>query len=280
MLTLSTHLEMHPTALGAAFRRGASLERDAIADARRTWRAYRTAAGYAGISDLLTHPATQLKLGKTGTYSVGLTLQSADGAGIETCPWRGECAAVCVLKNGNGRYASVQRARDVKTQFVRDHAAAAMTLLGAELARVEAEHGSALVRLNVNSDIRWHRILPDLGNGDLLPGLSFYDYTKNPAVLSGNGMVAERYRLTYSVNERSNLDKVERFVANGGTATFVTDRRKGAPTIAAWRGHPVVDGDVTDDRFHEAGVVVDLVAKGRARSHGIRTGFVHQWYDA
>jgi hypothetical protein len=278
MLNLSSVLELQRHELAAAFERGAVGDVDAIDMARRLYRQYRIDAGYSGAADLLTHPAAQLKLGKTDTYSVGLTLQSADGAGVETCPWRGDCASVCVLKNGNGRYASVQRARDVRTQFLRDHAPAAVTLLGAELRRVQDAHGTALVRLNVNSDLRWYRILPNLGNGDLLPGLFFYDYTKNPAVLSGSGMVADRYRLTYSVSENSDLDKVAAFVNSGGTATFVTNRRKGSPTIERWRGYRVVDGDVSDDRYHETGVVVDLAAKGKARQLIGRSVFVADWY--
>jgi hypothetical protein len=278
MINLTVQLEAKATQLAAAFERGATGDGDAIREARARWLAYRKAAGYAGAAELLTHPAAQLKLGKSDVYSVGLTLQSADGAGVETCAWRGDCTSVCVLKNGNGRYASVQRARDVRTRYLAEHSADAVTLLGAELAKVQAVHGAALVRLNVNSDLRFHRILPNLGNGELLAGLRFYDYTKNPATLRTNGLVAERYRLTYSVNEKSNLDKVERFVAAGGTATFVTNRRKGAPTLTHWRGHLVVDGDMSDDRFHEAGVVVDLAAKGKARTLVGASRFVAEWY--
>lgn len=280
MINLSIQLEARAQELAEAFAAGVAMDPDRVDAARSGYAAYRKAAGYAGAAELLTHPAAQLKLGKTDVYSVGLTLQSANGAGVETCPWRGDCATVCVLKNGNGRYASVQRARDVRTQFLRDYPRLAVILLGYELARVERKHGAALARLNVNSDLRWHRILPNLGNGDLLPGISFYDYTKNAAVLRGDGMVADRYRLTYSVNESSNLDKVREFVARGGTATFVTDRKKNGATIAQWRGIPVVDGDATDDRFNESGVIVDLAAKGRARTLIGRSGFVHQWYCA
>jgi hypothetical protein len=32
-----------------------------------------------------------------------------------------------------------------------------------------------------------------------------------------------------------------------------------------WRDKPVVDGDISDDRYRERGVFVDLSAKGKAR---------------
>jgi hypothetical protein len=135
-----------------------------------------------------------------------------------------------------------------------------------ELRGLSAKYERVLVRLNVNSDIRWARILPALVNGEIFPNVYFYDYTKNAAVLSGAGMVGAHYRAVYSVNENSDLDKVAAFVARGGTAAIVTTRKKNTPPPTSFMGLPVLDGDATDNRYDERGAWVDLYAKGKARA--------------
>jgi len=275
---LSISLESRASELDQVFRQVVAGDRELVAAARAAWLQYRRANGFKTNASLLTLPENQLKLGKSDVYSVGLTLQAADAAGVNTCAWAGQCAAVCVLKNGNGRYQSVQHARNVKTRFLADHPAHFVALLAGELARVAERHPKVLARLNVNSDLRWYRILPSLGNGDVLPNVYFYDYTKNPATLRGSGMVAERYRVCYSVNETSDLGKVDRFIRAGGTAAVVTDRKRNAATMASWRGLPVIDGDISDDRYSESGAYIDLTAKGTARQLIGAGGFVQTIY--
>jgi hypothetical protein len=247
----------------------------ALRIARTEWANYRQVQGFKYASPkLLTYPANQLKLGKSKEFTVGLTLQHADSAGVESCPWRGECTAICVLDNGNGRYPNTQKARDVKTKFLYDHPQAFMVLLGHELRELSAKYERVLVRLNVNSDLRFYKILPKLVNGELFRNLFFYDYTKNPAILSTSGMVADHYRLVFSVNESSNMVKVRDFVARGGTAAIVTSRTKKASPPSSFMGLPVVDGDATDNRYDESGSWVDLSAKGKARALIGRSEFV------
>jgi hypothetical protein len=239
----------------------------ALRIARNEWATYRQAQGFKYSSPkLLTYPANQAKLDKSEAFTVGLTLQHADTSGVECCPWRGECTAICVLDNGNGRYPMVQLARDVKTKFLYDHPQAFMVLLGHELRELSTKFERVLVRLNMNSDLRFYKILPKLVNGEIFRNLFFYDYTKNPATLSTNGIVAKQYRLVYSVSESSNMVKVREFVANGGTAAIVTSRTKKQAPPASFMGLPVVDGDITDNRYDERGVWVDLSAKGKARA--------------
>ncbi len=241
--------------------------RESLLAARVTWAAFRESKGFKyDAPKLLTYPANQAKLGKSKEFTVGLTLQHAAVAGVETCPWRGECASICVLDGGNGRYANTQKGRDIKTQFLHEYPVAFTRLLIEELRGLSAKYERVLVRLNVNSDLRWHRILPALVDGELFPNVFFYDYTKNAAVLSGAGMVARNYRAVYSVNESSDIDKVRAFVSRGGTAAIVTTRDKKTPPPAYFMGLAVVDGDITDNRYDERGVWVDLSAKGKARA--------------
>lgn len=239
--------------------------------AKMMWAFHRKTSGFVhSPTPLFTHPANQAKLGKSDIYTLGLTLQHADVSGFETCAWRtASCTATCVLDNGNGRYDKVQHARNVKTQFLHDYPRAFVVLLVDELIRTAHKYKKVLVRLNVNSDLRWYAIIPSLFNGSskMLRNVDFYDYTKNPAVLRGNGMVAKRYRLCYSLSENDarRMNKIDNFVGNGGTVAVVTVRKKSEQPPTMWRDRPVVDGDITDDRFSERGVFVDLSAKGKAR---------------
>jgi hypothetical protein len=260
---LSAMLERHAGGLDSAIY---NPEDGELSTARDTWAVFRRAHGFKySAPKLLTYPANQAKLGMSEAFTVGLTLQHADSSGVEACAWRGECTKVCVLDNGNGRYPMTQKARDIKTQFLYQHPRAFMVLLGHELRQLSAKYERVLVRLNVNSDLRWHRITPLLVNGDLFPNLDFYDYTKNPAILSGDGMLGLHYRAVYSVNESSDLEKVRAFVARGGTAAIVTSRTKTQAPPDSFMGLPVIDGDASDNRYDERGAWVDLYAKGKAR---------------
>lgn len=254
------------------------LRKEHVAWAKWEWGKFRESHGFVrSAPKLLTHPANQSKLGKSDIYTVGLTLQHANVSGWETCAWRTpSCTATCVLDNGNGRYDMVQKARTVKTLFLAKKPKAFMYLLCDELRVLSGKYENLLVRLNVNSDLRWYKIAPSLFTS--LPTVAFYDYTKNPSVLRTTGMVADNYRLCYSISESDTvrqMNKVDMFVRSGGTAAVVTIRNKKDAPPSVWRGNPVVDGDVTDDRFNERGVFVDLTAKGKARKISVNPfGFV------
>lgn len=242
-----------------------------VANARKAWVAFRRSHGYKGYAPLLTYPEVQQKLGKSEVYNVGLTLQHANVSGYETCQWRTKsCTAVCVLDNGNGRYSSVQKARNVRTWFLAENPFNFITLLFDEIERTSQQHDRLLVRLNVNSDIPWHEIVPSMFDRGMFSNVDFYDYTKNPAVLQTDGMVGDRYRLVFSLSERirtvSQMEDVYGFVDNGGTVAVVTVRKKNEPAVYETCTRDVVDGDVTDNRFDESGVFVDLYAKGKARN--------------
>lgn len=249
-----------------------------LKEARASWKEFRINNGFSSYADLLTLPSVQHKLKKSKIYTVGLTIQHANVSGIETCAWRGLCTSVCVLDNGNGRYSSVQKARNVKTQFLAKHSLDFVKILGSEIKKHSDENEKVLVRLNVNSDLRWYQILPSLTNGHpQISNVYIYDYTKNPAILTGNGKVGDKYRAVYSVNEKSDLERVQSFLERGGTAAIVTNRKKNAAVLNSFLGIKVVDGDLSDDRYHEEGVWVDLAAKGKARNMS-ETGFVKNIY--
>jgi len=274
---LSFLLESKGDELDKAFNDG--VDGVGVKDAKAALKAFRIENGFSSYANLLTLPDVQHKLKKSEIYTVGLTIQHANVSGIETCAWRGHCTSVCVLDNGNGRYSSVQKARNVKTQFLAKYPAEFLRILGSEIKKHSDENEKVLVRLNVNSDLRWYQILTTLSNGHpKMPNVYIYDYSKNPAILQGDGKVGNKYRIIYSVNEKSDLARVRSFVSRGGTAALVTNRKKKGKVLQSFLGIPVVDGDLSDDRYHEQGVWVDLAAKGKARQMP-DVGFVKKIYE-
>lgn len=274
---LSFLLESKGDELDKAFNDG--VDGVGVKDAKAALKAFRIENGFSSYANLLTLPDVQHKLKKSEIYTVGLTIQHANVSGIETCAWRGHCTSVCVLDNGNGRYSSVQKARNVKTQFLAKYPVEFLRILGSEIKKHSDENEKVLVRLNVNSDLRWYQILTTLSNGHpKMPNVYIYDYSKNPAILQGDGKVGNKYRIIYSVNEKSDLARVRSFVSRGGTAALVTNRKKKGRVLQSFLGIPVVDGDLSDDRYHEQGVWVDLAAKGKARQMP-DVGFVKKIYE-
>ncbi len=258
-----------------------STDHAAYRSARTLFGTMRGRHGFKAVpSPILSAPSDNLKLKKGTTPAYGLTLQSyrstlSDGKRVNACPNAGHCVSVCVLNNGNGRYVSVQRARDARTDFLSTDPIHALILIGAELRRAVRKHGAITFRPNVNSDLDWHAIIGDTFR--TLPGVKSYGYSKRPEVLTRSALSVE----AYSWGETSDETAVAAFLAAGGTVAAVTDRKPGDP-IRQW--HPtatVVDADATDEWMFTPGVIGDLSAKGDARRLiGGKSGFIRNVYGA
>jgi hypothetical protein len=264
------------------------------AESIEVWAETRARWGFKlAATPLLTPPDANAKLAKGKVPSYGLTLQHTVTRGVggmaslvvNACPWSTpECRAVCVLNNGNGGFPKTVRARQAKTDLWATTPRHAARLLAWELVKAVERHGRILFRPNVNSDVSWHRILPSLFDGTVLPEVTSYGYTKDPDTLTGNGWLGATYRVAYSWNERSQPSAVRDYLNRGGAVAIVTARKKGAPVLtrhpwsATKRNRRIVlaDADVTDEwMFHAGPVVGDLSAKGKARSLiGTSKGFV------
>ena len=231
-----------------------------IFTARRVWRGFRADHGYKTEAALIGPPASNTKLSKGNRSIYGLTLLPHEAAGVNVCPFATDgCASACVLMTaGRGVMSNVRRAREVKTLFAAEHPAEFLSILLHELAKIE---GKGIVRLNVASDIRWERVLPEAFDLDI----SFYDYTKWP---EGTRETPDNYRIVYSRNERDGDEPAVEYLSNGGNAAVVFDTLPDT-----WYGYPVVSGDEHDDRTAEpSGTVIGLKAKGLAKTDD--TGFV------
>lgn len=134
------------------------------------------------------------------------------------------------------------------------------------LCRAAHRHGrTPAVRLNGMSD------LPSLAlqMADEHPNVQFYDYTKHPKPWL---RLRPNYHLTFSRSESNGAACVDAY-RHGINVAVVFDVRKSAALPHAWRGMPVIDGDVSDLRFLDpAPCIVGLRAKGTARHD--TTGFV------
>lgn len=262
----------HPMTRNAAFEAGAQAKtlagnlKDLVASVREIY-------GFARQhAPLLTPPDANMKLHKASVPTYGLTLQHhkstlASGRKVNLCPWAGECVKVCVLDNGSCAYPSVQRARMWRTHLFKEHPEAFSYILGFELERAVRRHGSILFRPNVNSDVRWERLLPSLTSGEAFgDAVLSYGYTKGTYVLEGDGWVGSHYRVAYSWNEKSDAhaQTVVGFLGRGGSMAVVTDRWKGEPVKdhGPWQ---VADADLTDEWIFGIGIG-DLSAKGKARN--------------
>ena len=237
---------------------------------------------------LLTPPNANHKLAGAKVASYGLTLHSFrtvlparddfEALSINTCPNAGHCVKVCVVKNGNGRFASTQRGWMWRTDLFARHPESFVAILAWELSQAVRKHGEILFRPNVNSDVAWQRLLPSMVNGHLA-GMTSYGYSKRPETLTSDaGWMGSAYRVAYSWNESSDAATVDAAVANGVPVAVVTSRRKGSSVVTSlpFAGTNVVDADATDEWMLSASgsVTGDLSAKGKARSLVGKSRFV------
>ena len=234
-----------------------------------------------------TRPEDNAKTDKATALEFGITLQSAetelcDGRIFESCPHRGACTGLCVLKNGHGAYPSTQRARDAKLHMIVDETYAFILTYAYELqVALIRQWRSGLSRdtinrPNINSDLRWHEILPALAEHGWDGWITSLGYTKDPAIFDvPGGWHGPHFRESYTISEKSNIRDVRRFVLDGGNATIVHNGKTGDPVPAeAIRDYlrlpswvPVHDTDKTDETILIRGAGVNaLTAKGKART--------------
>jgi hypothetical protein len=234
-----------------------------------------------------TRPEDNAKTDKATALEFGVTLQSAetelcDGRLFESCEHRGACTGLCVLKTGNGAYPATQRARDAKLHMIVDETYAFILTYAYELqVAINKQRRSStprpiINRPNINSDLRWHEILPALAHHGWGGAVMSLGYTKDPAIFGvPGGWHGPHFRESYSISEKSNLADVRRFILDGGNATIVHRGGTGAPVPeAAIRTYlglpdwvPVHDTDKSDETILIPGAGVNaLTAKGKART--------------
>lgn len=190
------------------------------------------------------------------------------------------CVSACLNTAGRGRFKKTQLSRIARTvvfMLARDSFQSMLTRELEQFAHRAHKSGrAAAVRLNGTSDIRFHRLFPDLFN-HAFPVDLFYDYTKDPARAADAERLnrnIERYHLTFSFSG-DNWNACQDALARGSNVAMVFRSREICRDAIAkgFDGFPVIDGDESDERFMDDGpAIVALYAKGPALFDD--TGFV------
>lgn len=235
--------------------------------------------------------AKTIKGQRKGYMTAVLYLSPGNLSGTELCAMStlAGCRAACLSTAGRGGIAAnravftapngdtlpdnaIQHARLARTAlFLNDNPAFMAQLVREITAFVKRARRAGLVpvvRLNGTSDIRWEDI-PVQGKANvfaLFPRIRFYDYTKLPNRRRAIGV--RNYSLTFSYShEPAFAPIVARAVATYGASVNYAAVFAGKTLPAHFLGRAVVNGDESDLRFLDRpGVVVGLIAKGKARS--------------
>ena len=220
--------------------------------------------------------------GETDDILTGIIyLSPADTVSTKTlCPYAdiAGCKTGCLNTAGRGRFSNVQRARIRKTLFWQQYRAEFMTLLVADIKRLQRKAArlnmTPAVRLNGTSDICWEK--QSMGSGfqigrgtifDIFPDVQFYDYTKKPGRTT-----PDNYHLTFSYSGREIFQRaVVKQLKHSPQTNIAVVFAEQLPS--EFLGRSVINGDASDVRFNDdAGVIVGLLAKGDAKTD--YSGFV------
>ena len=247
--------------------------------AASSWADFREAAGYKRSAvKILTSAASQHKLSMSEQTTVGLMLTPERGImrtefddlraayGLDgawnLCPMASRgCAAACLSFSGQSGMPAQQFAQGVRTLFMLHDPQSFLWLIGFELGRLSAKHGSVAVRLNTVSDIRWELVMPEqMKVAEDLFHVTFYDYTK-----WSSEQRPERpgYDLTRSASERHSVADIQDLVRSGERVAVPFFAGKDEAFPEEWQGLPVIDGDTSDYRpADRKGAVLALRVKG------------------
>jgi|GEM_PF-3798491 hypothetical protein len=208
-----------------------------------------------GAAPLLS--AEVSKLQKNEIHTLGLLLAPSKSSGlVNVCGWStaGCEPPNCLSGAGNNGFARNALVRAARTAFLYECPSTFWRVVGGELERALAKHGSCVFRSNVLSDLRTERIAPGLSDID---GLLLMDYTKAPIRARRRGL-ALGWSLTYSVSERTTPEQLRRAMRDVPVAVVSNRVPRGA-----------IDGDVSDERYRQgAGDLVVLSPKGSMPRHG------------
>lgn len=213
-----------------------------------------------------------------GFKTYGLHLSPSDKSGYNTCKWASKgCRAACLDTAGRGNMSNVQSARVNKTRFFFEHREEFLSQLLKEIngaiRSAERQGFTPCFRLNLTSDIAWESVeIKGKTLFDIFPDVIFYDYSKSFDRCKASRVSKSwpnNYHLTYSRSERTHPFVIDSLLALGCNVAVVFR----GELAKSYRGHRVIDGDLTDLRFRDAqGVIVGLVAKGLGKRD--ESGFV------
>ena len=188
-------------------------------------------------------------------------------SGYNTCAGANNCAVICLFLAGHGQRHMVQDgkhivwiARIIRTILFYEYRDQFMAQLVKEMQafkRKAARKGyRTAYRPNVMTDIDWVKLGPAIFEQGMD---KIYDYAK---VLKRVDYHSDSYHITLSRQETTSDQLVIDTVKRGINVAVVFNVKKGQPLPADYLGLPVLDGDLTDNRFNDpAGHIVGLRVK-------------------
>lgn len=231
---------------------------------------------------LLTTSSTKIEHSNnsgSGYISAILYLAPAMASGRNLCAFNTPgCSAACLYTAGRAKlYPMVNEARIRKSREFYSDREGFMRQLVKDIQTLNRkayrEGKQVAIRLNGTSDIAWEHV-PCFSYKSIMkffPSVTFYDYTKYPPTMRRD--LPKNYTLTASRSELSTERDILDNVSIGRNVAVVFNTHKGQSLPTEYLGVPVLDGDITDERFLDpSGHIVGLRAKGDAR--GESSGFV------
>lgn len=213
---------------------------------------------YALMSGLTTRNA---KLRKGENYNVGLELLPDGLSGVNLCPGAGACKLSCIAFTGTGNILTYKRLYDggmpnaIKAKckrtklFLEDREFFEQVLdieISAAKRYADLKGVPMAVRLNVSSDVDWSEFIETHSH------ITFYSYSK-----VFNRKTQQNHHVTFSASENTSPATIKKLVAGGNNVAMIFHK-----VPAVWNGIPVVDGDITDNRYEDAkGVIIGLKFK-------------------
>jgi ribosomal protein S18 len=223
---------------------------------------------YKEVKNLLSDGKTNAKTSKNAIKTYILYLAPSNLSGANVCPYASPgCILGCLNTSGMGVFSNVQLARINKTLIFKENRPKFYIQLAEELLKI---HDKAIkqnidiaIRLNGTSDIDHLNELIRHTGIDFLDtfysNLKFYDYTKNPKIVSK--YLNTNYKITFSRSE-INDSQVDEVLKNGGNVAVVFKNE----LPATYKGYKVINGDESDLRYYDPkNVIVGLKAKGKAK---------------
>jgi len=209
------------------------------------------------------------KLSKGDNLNYGLELLPSVLSGTNFCPKAGQCMLNCLVFTGKGNRVQQRSVIEGNLNTILKKRARRSFLLNADPSafeelliesiakRIEYAKGQGkkvAFRLNVFSDLDWRHI------AKRFPETTFYDYTK-----VWERKPLENYNLTYSFSEKVTVSQAVAKLRSGNNVAVVFN--KTLPEV--WNGFKVVDGDINDNRYQDAGGVVIGLAVKRSIRHEV-----------
>ena len=231
---------------------------------------------YKPIKNLLSKGSTNSKTVKNDLETFILYLAPSKIVdGFNLCPFASDgCTKGCLYSAGRGRFSNVQLSRINKTKFWGFDRSNFYIQLANELLTIHdktiKKDEKIAIRLNGTSDIDHLYLLERYSGINFLDpfynNLLFYDYSKNPNIVSRYKNT--NYKITFSRSETNEIE-AKRILKLGGNVAIVFANE----LPKKWNNYKVINGDETDLRYFDpSNVVIGLKAKGDAKKD--QTGFV------